>query len=173
MGSFLHKSADSGKFFLICSPVHHMTVSFYKFISLQELTHLLIACSIFNVRLRLSILYKLGPSLPASEEGEEVVDGDTNEDEEDGDEEEEEEEENEEEICADSGEEEQEVQGRGEAEEDTSEPEASEEDSSLRGIDLTIHPPLPLKKTCYIIMIFFLAETEYKFMKVNMIFGVE
>ena len=103
-------------------------------------------------------LCKLGPSLPASEEGEEVVDGDTNEDEEDGDEEEEEEEEEEEnegEICADSGEEEQEVQGRGEGEEDTSEPEASEEDSSLRGIDVTTHPPLPFDKTCYIIIMSF------------------
>ena len=103
-----------------------------------------------------------------------MVDGDTNEDEEDGDEEEEEEEENEEEICADSGEEEQEGQGRGEAEEDTSEPEASEEDSSLRGIQPTTHPPLPLEKTRYIIItIFFLAETEYKFMKVNVIFAGE
>ena len=147
-----------------------MTVSFYKFISLQELDHFSIPCSTFNTRLRLSIQFKLGPSLPASEEGEEVVDGDTNEDEEDGDEEEEEEEENEEEICADSGEEEQEVQRRGEAEEDTSEP---EEDSSLRGIDLTTHPLLPLKKIRYIIIIFFLADTEYKFMKVNMIFAVE
>ena len=125
-----------------------MTVSVYKFISLQKLDHFLIPCSNFNTRLRISIQFKLGPSLPASEEGEEVVDGDTNEDEEDGDEEEEEEEENEEEICADSGEEEQEVQGRGEAEEDTSEPEASEEDSSLRGIEPTIptHPSLLRKK---------------------------
>ena len=66
------------------------------------------------------------------------------------------------------------MQGRGEAEEDTSEPEAGEEDSSLRGIEPTTHPPLPLEKTRYIIiMIIFLAETEYKFMKVNMIFAVE
>ena len=43
------------------------------------------------------------------------------------------------------------MQGRGEAEEDTSEPEAGEEDSSLRGIEPTTHPPLPLEKTRYII----------------------
>ena len=43
------------------------------------------------------------------------------------------------------------MQGRGEAEEDTSEPEASEEDSSLRGIEPTIptHPPLPFEKKSY------------------------
>ena len=150
-----------------------MTVSFYNFISLQELDHFSIPCSNFNIRLRLSIQFKLGPSLPASEEGEEVVDGDTNEDEEDGDEEEEEEEENEEEICADSGEEEQEVQGRGEGEEDTSEPEASEEDSSLRGIDLTTHPPLPLKKISYIIMIFFPGRDRVQIHESELIFAVE
>lgn len=40
------------------------------------------------------------------------------------------------------------MQGRGEAEEDTSEPEASEEDSSLRGNEPTIptHPFLLRKK---------------------------
>ena len=68
-----------------------------------------------------------GPSLPASEEGEEVVDGDTNEEDDNGDEEEE----NGEESGADSGEEE--GQGRGEAEEDMSETEGVEEES-LRGI---------------------------------------
>lgn len=36
------------------------------------------------------------------------------------------------------------MQGRGEAEEDTSEPEASEEDSSLRGIEPTIPTHLSL-----------------------------
>ena len=66
------------------------------------------------------------------------------------------------------------MQGRGEAEEDTSEPETGEEDSSLRGIEPATHPPLPLQKLRYIIiMIIFLAETEYKFMKVDMIFAVE
>ena len=71
----------------------------------------------------------LGPTLPASEEGEEVVDGDANED--DNADEEEEEEENEEESGADSGEEEHEAQRRGEAEEVTSEPEANEEHSLI------------------------------------------
>lgn len=70
-----------------------------------------------------------GPTLPASEEGEEVVDGDANED--DNADEEEEEEENEEESGADSGEEEHEAQRRGEAEEVTSEPEANEEHSLI------------------------------------------
>jgi len=80
-----------------------------------------------------------GPSLPASEEGEEVVDGDTNEEDDNGDDEEE----NEEESGVDSGEEE--VQGRGEAEEDVSEPEGIEEES-LRDETLeeeTLHDLLP------------------------------
>ena len=67
----------------------------------------------------------LGPVLPASEEGEEVVDGDMHEEDDHA-------EEDEEESGADSGEEENEVEGRTEAEEDTSEPEGTEEES-LRG----------------------------------------
>ncbi|KAL9982066.1 hypothetical protein ACROYT_G010856 [Oculina patagonica] len=64
-----------------------------------------------------------GPILPASEEGEEVVDGDMNEEDENA-------EEDEEESGADSGEEENEVEGgRTEAEDDTSEPEGTEEES--------------------------------------------
>lgn len=70
-----------------------------------------------------------GPILPASEEGEEVVDGDMNEEDENA-------EEDEEESGADSGEEENEVEGgRTEAEDDTSEPEGTEEES-LRGTAL-------------------------------------
>ena len=67
----------------------------------------------------------LGPTLPASEEGEELVDGDLNEEDDNV-------EEDEEESAADSGEEDNEVEGRAEAEEETSEPEGMEE-QSLRG----------------------------------------
>lgn len=66
----------------------------------------------------------LGPVLPASEEGEEVVDEYTNEDD-NG-------EEDEDESGADTGDDENEVDGRPEAEEETSEPEGNEEES-LRG----------------------------------------
>lgn len=68
----------------------------------------------------------LGPILPASEEGEELVDGDLNEEDDNV-------EEDEEESAADSGEEDNEVEARAEAEEETSEPEGMEE-QSLRGI---------------------------------------
>ena len=67
----------------------------------------------------------LGPILQASEEGEELVDGDLNEEDDNAEEEEEE-------SAADSGEEDNEVEGRAEAEEETSEPEGMEE-QSLRG----------------------------------------
>ena len=67
----------------------------------------------------------LGPILPASEEGEELVDGDMNEEDDNA-------EEDEDESAADSGEEDIEVGGRAEAEEETSEPEGTEEES-LRG----------------------------------------
>lgn len=67
----------------------------------------------------------LGPILPASEEGEESVDGDLNEEDDNA-------EEDEEESAADSVEEDNEVEGRAEAEEETSEPEGMEE-QSLRG----------------------------------------
>ena len=72
-----------------------------------------------------------GPSLPASEEGEEVVD--TNEEDDNGDDEEE----NEEESGVDSAEEDHEVRGRDEPEEDIYEPE-SIEDESLRGAHLSM-----------------------------------
>lgn len=62
-----------------------------------------------------------GPVLPASEEGEEVVDEYTNEDD-NG-------EEDEEESGADTGDDENEVDGRPEVEEETSEPEGNEEES--------------------------------------------
>lgn len=63
-----------------------------------------------------------GPILPASEEGEELVDGDLNEEDDNV-------EEDEEESAADSGEEDNEVEARAEAEEETSEPEGMEEQS--------------------------------------------
>lgn len=68
----------------------------------------------------------LGPILPASEEGEELVDGDMNEEDDNA-------EEDEEESAADSGEEDNEVEGRAEGEEETSEPEGIEEES-IRGM---------------------------------------
>lgn len=68
----------------------------------------------------------LGPLLPASEEGEELVDGELNEEDDNV-------EEDEDESAADSGEEDNEVEGRAEAEEETSEPEGMEE-QSLRGM---------------------------------------
>ena len=83
-----------------------------------------------------------GPHLPASEEGEEVMDGDVNEEDENG----EEEEENEEESGPDSAEED--VEENGDAEEENSEPEGIDRESALSII------PIPRMSLCKAIMQF-------------------